>query len=99
MKFSHSTLKEINVKGCWTLVQVGPFKCLIGIQHHGVGESNNNMGRPSEFETTKIVWGRCQMPNDVFLFCIQSVNYLKKSTYSNTVMLSNCFLIYFIKVN
>ena len=65
----------------------------------GVGESNNNMGRPSEFETTKIVWGRCQMPNDVFLFCIQSVNYLKKSTYSNTVMLSNCFLIYFIKVN
>ena len=55
MKFSHSTLKEINVKGCWTLVQVGPFICLIGIQHHGVGESNNNMGRPLEFETTKIV--------------------------------------------
>ena len=62
-----------------------------------VGESNNNMGRPSEFETTKIVWGR--PPNDIFLFGGQSVNYLKKSTYSNTAMLSNCFLIYFIKVN
>ena len=31
MKFSHSTLKEINVKGCWTLVQVGPFICLLSV--------------------------------------------------------------------